>query len=81
MKKAQEAPDSYRIKIAKDFFAAYLANRMCVTFRTAQKYVGDEIGGLWLFLADVAIKSENESAKETFKDHISDTELVTDSDN
>lgn len=67
MKTAQEKADDYRKKLARDFCTACIANQMCVTFKTAQGYAeGDEIGELWLFLADIAIAGANDGFDRYF---------------
>lgn len=70
MKTPEEKFDDFRTNIAKDFYAAYLANYRNITFRTARGYVSDEdeIGDLWLFLADLTIASVNEMPADFLAD-------------
>jgi hypothetical protein len=42
--KSKDVPDAVRNKLTKDFHTADLANRMNVTFKTAEKYAGKVIG-------------------------------------
>lgn len=71
-----------RHKLAKDFSTAFVANRMRVTYRTAQNYVSDDVvGEFWLVLADLAFKADEESAKATINDYIPESENVSDLEN
>jgi hypothetical protein len=80
MKKAQEVPDRLKNKLAKGFFTVYIANQMGVTFKTAEKYASDEVGGLWLFLADLAVKSVNESLDEAYNNYLQPTDAILSAD-
>jgi hypothetical protein len=81
MKKSENTLDNYREKIAKDFFAVFLSNQMGITFKTAQNYVGNEIGELSLFLADLAIKSVNEQLDDSFGEVVSKSNPQKDFEN
>ena len=63
----QQAEDSVRIKIPKGFLTVYLANQLGVTYKTAEKNLEDNIGDLWLFLADLTVKLVNESQNEALE--------------
>jgi hypothetical protein len=77
MEEVQDPRDGYKRSLAKRFYVAFIAHRMGVTYKTAEKYADKgDLGELWLFLADLAIGSVNESINETFGRYFAPTDPI-----
>jgi hypothetical protein len=70
-----------RERLARDFATAFIATKMGVTFRTAENYAGNKLGDLWFFLADVALKADEENIKSLFKIPTTEPEPANDLEN